>query len=424
MASNNLVNPKTTHFEFMGPIGVSFLLASLPLTTYALYYFCPSGERCTFFELPALPTLDEIFNLEACAVVVAWFLFQAFLYMVMPGGQGEGLPIKRLNNKKLMYKFNGTNSFCLSVGLFFAAYYFNVVDVTFVYRHYVHLLTASIIFSFALSTYLYASSFGKSKLLAEGGNSGYPVYDFFIGRELNPRIGESFDLKYFCELRPGLIGWTLINFSMAAQQYQSNGYITNSMVLVCAFQGWYVLDAFLSESSLLSTMDIVQDGFGFMLAFGDLTWVPFTYSLQARYLADHPVDLSLLHFLVIVAIQLLGYSIFRMSNGQKDAFRRNPNDPKLAHLKTLPTERGTKLLISGWWGIARHINYFGDLLMGLSWCLPCGFGSPIPYFYSIYFTILLIHRDLRDDHNCSLKYGKDWDKYKKIVPYRIFPYIY
>ena len=32
------------------------------------------------------------------------------------------------------------------------------------------------------------------------------IYDFFIGRELNPRIG-SFDLKIFCELRPGLIGW-------------------------------------------------------------------------------------------------------------------------------------------------------------------------------------------------------------------------
>lgn len=35
---------------------------------------------------------------------------------------------------------------------------------------------------------------------------GNPLYDYFIGRELNPRIG-NFDLKYFCELRPGLIGW-------------------------------------------------------------------------------------------------------------------------------------------------------------------------------------------------------------------------
>jgi len=35
---------------------------------------------------------------------------------------------------------------------------------------------------------------------------GSVVYDFFKGRELNPRIRD-FDLKFFCEMRPGLIGW-------------------------------------------------------------------------------------------------------------------------------------------------------------------------------------------------------------------------
>lgn len=41
-------------------------------------------------------------------------------------------------------------------------------------------------------------------------------------------------------------------------------------------------------------MDIVHDGFGFMLAFGDLCWVPFTYSLQAYFLVRHPQELSTL----------------------------------------------------------------------------------------------------------------------------------
>ena len=44
---------------------------------------------------------------------------------------------------------------------------------------------------------------------------------------------------------------TLINFSMAAKQYELHGAVTNSMALVCAFQGWYVFDAFLSEVRLL-----------------------------------------------------------------------------------------------------------------------------------------------------------------------------
>jgi hypothetical protein len=45
------------------------------------------------------------------------------------------------------------------------------------------------------------------------------VYDFFIGRELNPRLG-AFDLKEFCELYPGLIGWLAIDLGMLHRQWQ------------------------------------------------------------------------------------------------------------------------------------------------------------------------------------------------------------
>jgi hypothetical protein len=47
----------------------------------------------------------------------------------------------------------------------------------------------------------------------------------------------------------------------------------------------------------------------------------------------------------------------------------------------------------------------------------CGAGSMMPYFYAIYFAILLVHRAWRDDHDCSHKYGADWAKYKEQVPY-------
>ena len=54
------------------------------------------------------------------------------------------------------------------------------------------------------------------------------------------------------------------------------------MACVNIFQAVYVWDALYQEQAILTTMDITTDGFGFMLAFGDLSWVPFTYSLQAR----------------------------------------------------------------------------------------------------------------------------------------------
>ena len=76
------------------------------------------------------------------------------------------------------------------------------LDLGWVYDNYVPLMTASLAFSTTLAVYLYASSFAKGRMLAKGGNTGYAAYDFFIGRELNPRMG-SFDLKEFCELYPG-----------------------------------------------------------------------------------------------------------------------------------------------------------------------------------------------------------------------------
>jgi hypothetical protein len=71
------------------------------------------------------------------------------------------------------------------------------------------------------------------------------------------------------------------------------------------------------------------DGFGFMLAFGNLCWVPMIYGLQARYLVDFPVDLSALQVVGIIALQMAGYYVFRSANSQKDKFRRNPNDPAI-----------------------------------------------------------------------------------------------
>jgi hypothetical protein len=67
-----------------------------------------------------------------------------------------------------------------------------------------------------------------------------------IGRELNPRFGD-FDLKYFIELRPNLIGWLIMDICMVAKQYLNLGRVTNSMILVVAAQALYIIDALYNE---------------------------------------------------------------------------------------------------------------------------------------------------------------------------------
>ena len=90
----------------------------------------------------------------------------------------------------------------------------------------------------------------------------------------------------------------------------------------------------LTQTSVLTTMDITTDGFGFMLAFGDLVWVPFTYSLQARYLAFHPTFLGQNGTLAILALEAIGYYIFRVSNKEKNDFK-NGKDKKSTSLMSI-----------------------------------------------------------------------------------------
>ena len=374
--------------------------------------------------------------LKCMGGIVGWFLFQVVLERILPCEIVQGAPLKGspMPGERLSYRINGHLAFWTTLLVVAAGWpsYVEVDDGTtmlqlgraplgLLYDYHAELALATILLCFALSAYLYLRSAADPTLLrAEGGDSGSAAYDFFLGRELNPRWG-TFDWKEFCELRPGLIGWALLNMAMVVKQQEKLGYVSGSMMLINAFQGLYVWDALYQERAILTTMDITTDGFGFMLVFGDLAWVPFTYSLQARYLVDHDPHFGLPMLLLVLATNALGYCIFRGANGQKDAFRRDPDAPEVAHLRYLQTERGTRLLTSGWWGAARKINYTGDWIMGLSWCMLCGFDSVVPYYYAIYFAILLVHRSIRDDGMCKTKYGEDWEEYKRLVPYRFVP---
>ncbi|KAJ3204499.1 hypothetical protein HDU82_005797 [Entophlyctis luteolus] len=457
-------NPVSTHYEFMGPHLTPLVVAGLAVLPTLLQSLCAGGE-CPprpLLSLDGLPSaLQALFANKvaavtaqqlttATAVILAWYAWQAVLYLVLPGRVIPGTLIR--DGTRLTYPINAFSAMVVSyAALFVICAAYGPSPLLWVSENMIPLCLASTMLSIVESVGLYAASFrtvdtpasAKKKndgkggkvpaLLALGGNSGYPVYDFFIGRELNPRLF-GFDFKYFCELRPGIIGWTFLNAANAVTQgvlvsgsVEWNKVlpaISNSMWLVVAFQIYYMADALWNEPAILTTMDITTDGFGFMLCFGDLVWVPFTYSLQSKYLSMSPVDLSPSLVAAFIVMKLFGLYIFRGSNGQKNAFRTNPGSPECKHLKFIETKRGTKLLVSGWWGIARHINYTGDWLMALSWSVPTGFGSLIPYFYPIYFGILLWHREIRDEHNCKLKYGKDWDRYCAIVKYRFVPGVY
>ncbi|XP_052057267.1 delta(14)-sterol reductase LBR [Apodemus sylvaticus] len=422
LGSFQVTTPQRKDLEFGGVPGASFLMLGLPTCVVLLLLQCRQDDPGLLQFPPPLPALHELWETRVCGVYLLWFFVQVLFYLVPVGKVVEGTPL--VDGRRLKYRLNGLHAFILTSAALGAAAFWGT-ELCYLYTHFLQFALAATGFSVVLSVYLYARSLKAPRHELSPASSGNAIYDFFIGRELNPRLG-AFDLKFFCELRPGLIGWVVINLVMllAEMKIQERSAPSLAMILVNSFQLFYVVDALWNEEALLTTMDITHDGFGFMLAFGDLVWVPFTYSLQAFYLVNHPHDLSWPLASVIIALKLCGYVIFRCANSQKNAFRKNPTDSKLAHLKTIPTSTGKSLLVSGWWGFVRHPNYLGDLIMALAWSLPCGFNHLLPYFYVIYFTALLIHREARDEHQCRRKYGVAWEKYCQRVPYRIVPYIY
>ncbi|OGM44557.1 delta(14)-sterol reductase [Aspergillus bombycis] len=480
--------PEKRGYEFCGPPGAFAFVTCLPALIYGFTFFCNDVSGCPAPSLlnPSTLSLEQLkkevnwpqdglkgfFDARVTLWVLSYYLLSLVLNVFLPGDEVEGTELACTG--RLRYKFNAFPSAVLILSGLALGTYVNGADFvvwTFLWDNYVQVITANLIICTAIAVFVYARSFSvpapgqlnpELRQLAPGGHTGNALYDFFIGRELNPRVklpipfvseaSRTIDIKVWCEMRPGLLGWNILNLSNIARQYRTYGYVTDSIVLSTAFQLFYVLDGLYMEPAVLTTMDVIMDGFGFMLSFGDMVWVPFVYNFQTRYLAVYPLELGLKGILLVLAVTGVGYSIFRGANNQKNRFRTDPNDPRVKHIKYIETASGSKLMTSGWWGMARHINYLGDWLMSWSYSLPTGFagytiiesinqagdvqkqvvqnpevrgwGMIYTYFFLIYFGVLLIHRERRDEEKCKRKYGADWNRYTSLVRSRIIPGIY
>jgi 7-dehydrocholesterol reductase len=297
-----------------------------------------------------------------------------------------------------------------------------------IYDHFGDLLGALNIFSLLLCAGLYLKGrFAPST--PDHGTSGNLIFDYYWGTELYPRL-LGWDLKQFTNCRFGMMAWPVILLSFAAAQASRHG-LSDTMIVAVTLQLFYVAKFFWWETGYLRSLDIMHDRAGFYICWGRLVWVPAIYTSSTLYLVDHPAMMSDLMMGGLIGLGMAAIAINYMADAQRQEVRATNGQtlvwgrrPRLIVGRYTTDEGKHKqglLLASGWWGLSRHFHYVPEWLAAVLWTLPVGLNDFLPWFYVLFLAILLTHRAFRDDERCARKYGKDWDEYRRVVPWKIIP---
>jgi len=356
----------------------------------------------------------EFYPLTAAGILEATLALSAFVMLlvigslVLPGSVRTGA--LREDGSRQRYKLNGLLLFALVIGSAIAGEWSGVLSLGSIALRLPALAVAANLLAFGFSLTLFMRS----------RNRGGPwLGGFFYGADHNP-VWLGLDLKMF-SYRPSLIGLGLINISLAALQLERYGSLSIRMALYQAFYFLYVANYFHFEYGMLFTWDVLAERFGWMLVWGDYVLVPFFYSIPGWYLVNNWEPLSSAAMAGVVTLYIAGFCLFRGANQQKHKFKENPQ----ARIWGGPARSiDGRLLISGFWGIGRKLNYTGELAMYWAWTLPCGFHSMIPYLLPLWLTCFLPHRAWRDEKRCRAKYGALWDRYCARARFRMIPFVY
>ncbi|MCY4170004.1 MAG: DUF1295 domain-containing protein [Bacteroidetes bacterium] len=360
--------------------------------------------------------LDLLDGLQIEALLWATALMMAFILLLFVGSlvlPGTKIVGPEVDGPARTYKLNGLLLFLISVLGSIALELTGIFPLYRLVENFFAFLIVANVFSLALSGWLYwrgARSVDSSSGFVEG---------FLMGAEHSPSLF-GIDLKLF-SYRPSLIALALFNLSFASAQLNELGELTPAMILYQVFTFLYVFNYFQFEYGMVHTWDLVSERFGLMLVWGDYVLVPFFYCISGWWLLSAPVTLPLWAIISLCLLFILGFWLFRGANEQKHRFKRDPN----IYIWGKPAEAlEGRLLVSGFWGIGRHLNYTGEICVYLAFTMTTGFVSIFPLLLPAWLICLLCHRSLRDERRCSSKYGDLWTGYKERVRFSMLPFIY
>lgn len=341
------------------------------------------------------------------------------LHLLLPAHRVEGYVRDPRGGDLLHYRLNGLRVLLASVGVWLLVGKTGLLPWDWLWQHRWSGAAGACALGVLLSAAAVWTVPGTGRPLAA---------DLFLGRRVNPQIlGGRADAKMVLYLLGAVVlELNLLSFGahhfIAFPDDPSPG-----VALYVALFSFFVCEYLWFERVHLYTYDIFAERVGFKLVWGCLAWYPFFYGVGLWSVAERPNPHAPTWLLALSTLVFLsGWVIARGANMQKYTFKQ---DPKKAFLGVLAPETLSDgehaVLASGFWGVSRHVNYLGEVLMATGLALSLGYPELVaPWLYPLYYVVLLGTRERDDDRRCAEKYGALWNDYRRRVRWRIVPGIY
>jgi len=361
------------HFEFGGSWGTSALMLGFPTLMYymwigATYYdghlpLPDKGQSMGDFiqEMGRTVYQGAYPSAKAWAMYWVFFVFEMAMYCLMPGVWSKGKPLPHEDGRRLDYYCSGMWSWWVTILTALTLHFTGIFRMYELIDEFGPFMSVAIISGFLVSIVAYVSAIYRGK---QHRMSGYPIYDFFMGAELNPRMFGILDFKMFFEVR---IPWYILFLtSLAAtlRQYEQYGYVSGEMGFILMAHFIYANACSRGEQNIVPTWDMYYEKWGFMLIFWNMAGVPLSYCHCTLYLANHDPKEYAWNRYVLAAwyvTYIFTYWVWDTANSQKNRHRRKelgdnmnrwvfPQLPwqELDNPKLIRTEDGRTLLCDGW----------------------------------------------------------------------------
>jgi protein-S-isoprenylcysteine O-methyltransferase Ste14 len=340
------------------------------------------------------------------------------LHLVLPGRWTGGYVLDPATGKPLRYRLNGLRVLVVTVASYAAACLLGWIPWDFFYLRRWEMAAGACALGILFTLAIVLPAPPRKRLLA----------DLYLGRLANPqwRCGR-LDAKMYLYLA-GAVMLELNVLSFAAYHVDTHPSDPSSgVVLYAVLFSFFVTEYLCFEQVHLYTYDFMAERVGFKLGWGCLVFYPFFYPVGLWVVADRPDPHTPVPLLAVYALVFWsGWALARGANLQKFQFKRDRNAKAFGLLAPRAISGdGKHVLASGFWGLSRHINYLGEILMASGLTLSLGYPLALgPWLYPLYYVALLVPRQIDDDRRCAEKYGPLWEEYCRRVPSRIIPGIY